>query len=310
MTPHVGAARRGRRDRLKLGIGLPTFHGNQVSAAEELEWARLADEAGFHTLTVHDKPNHDTWEPLITLAAVAVVTRRARLLTASLLLPTRDEALVAKQSLVVDQVSNGRLDLGVSVGLREDDFELYGREMRGRGRRFERQLERLLELWATARETRETGAGPGPAPIQDPHPRLWVGGYTDAAIARAVRFGDGYFFGAPGLAVMAARIPLVRAASRAAGRDALPIAGLAYILPTVDDAEIAEGERLLTRYYGPSGKPFRERVITGSNDQVLQAVRAYEEAGLDFLHLLPVSTSLGIVERLASDVLPSFGGQA
>ena len=295
---------------MRLGIGLPTFHGNQVSAAEELEWARLADDAGFHTLTVHDKPNHDTWEPLITLAAVAVVTRRARLLTASLLLPTRDEALVAKQSLVVDQVSNGRLDLGVSVGMREDDFELFGREMRGRGRRFEGQVERILALWATARETRETGAGIGPAPIQEPHPRLWIGGYTDAAVARAVRFGDGYFFGAPGLAVMAARIPMVRAAAAAAGRDPLPIAGLAYVLPTEDEAELAEGERLLTRYYGPGGKPFRERVITGSKEAVIEAVRAYEDAGLDLLHLLPVSTSIRTVERLAADVLPSFGGAA
>jgi alkanesulfonate monooxygenase SsuD/methylene tetrahydromethanopterin reductase-like flavin-dependent oxidoreductase (luciferase family) len=291
---------------VKLGIGLPTFHGNQVPAADELEWARVADAAGFDTLSVHDKPNHDTWEPLISLAAVAVVTTRARLLTASLLLPTRDEALVAKQSLVVDQLSNGRLDLGVSVGVREDDYELFGREMRGRGRRFEQQLERLLALWAIARETRESGAGVGPAPIQDPHPRLWIGGYTDAAIDRAVRFGDGYFFGAPGLAHMAERIPVVRAAAQAAGRGSLPIAGLAYVLPTEDPARMAEGQRLLTRYYGPGGKPFHERVITGSSAQVVDAVAAYAEAGLDTLHLLLASTSIRDVERLATDVLPAF----
>jgi len=291
---------------LKLGIGLPTFHGNQVSAADELEWARVADGAGFHTLSVHDKPNHDTWEPLITLAAVAVVTSRARLLTGSLLLPTRDEALVAKQSLVVDQLSNGRLDLGVSVGTRADDYELFGREMRGRGRRFEGQLERLLELWAIARETRESGAGVGPAPIQDPHPRLWIGGYADAAIERAVRFGDGYFFGAPGLAHMAERIPVVREAARAAGRGSLPIAGLAYVLPTEDAAAMAEGQRLLARYYGPGGKPFRERVITGSTAAVVDSVGAYAAAGLDILHLLLASTSIHDVERLATDVLPAF----
>jgi alkanesulfonate monooxygenase SsuD/methylene tetrahydromethanopterin reductase-like flavin-dependent oxidoreductase (luciferase family) len=291
---------------VKLGIGLPTFHGNQVPAADELEWARVADAAGFDTLSVHDKPNHDTWEPLITLAAVAVVTTRARLLTASLLLPTRDEALVAKQSLVVDQLSNGRLDLGVSVGVREDDYELFGREMRGRGRRFELQLERLLALWAIARETRDTGAGVGPAPIQDPHPRLWIGGYADAAIDRAVRFGDGYFFGAPGLAHMAERIPVVREAARAAGRESFPIAGLAYVLPTEDAARMTEGQRLLTRYYGPGGKPFHERVITGLAGQVVDAVSAYAEAGLDILHLLLASTSIRDVERLASDVLPAF----
>ena len=128
---------------------------------------------------------------------MAVATRRVRLLTASLLLPPRDEALVAKQALVIDRLSNGRLDLGVSVGGREDDFELLGRPMAGRGSRFEGQLRRILALWAEASATAASGARMGPAPVQDPHPPLWVGGYAPAAAARAIALGDGYFFGVP-----------------------------------------------------------------------------------------------------------------
>ena len=293
---------------MKLGIGPPTFHGNLVGGGELFDWARQADVAGFHSLALHDKPNSDTWEPLAVVGGLAAVTSRVRLVTTAILLPTRDEALVAKQALVVDRLSEGRLDLGVSVGARADDFELFGRPMAGRGRRFEDQLARVLELWAAARATADSGSAMGPAPVQDPHPPLWVGGYADAAIARAVRFGSGYIFGAPGAAVMAQRIPHIREAAAAAGRGTFPIAGLAYILPTDDPDELAAGEGLLRRYYGSLHKPFTEMVMTGTGDALVAAVRRYEEAGLDVLHVLPVTTSREAVDRLARDVLPAFEG--
>ena len=107
---------------------------------------------------------------------------------------------------------------------------------------------------------------------------------------------------------MAARIPVIREAARAAGRSTFPIAGLAYILPTEDPAELAEGERLLTRYYGSLWKPFDKMVTSGSTEQVIDALRGYAAAGVDVLHLLPVSMSIRTVERLASDVLPEFHG--
>jgi alkanesulfonate monooxygenase SsuD/methylene tetrahydromethanopterin reductase-like flavin-dependent oxidoreductase (luciferase family) len=292
---------------VKLGIGLPTWMGNQLEASEVLDWARAAEDAGFHAVTVHDKPNHDTWDPLAALAAVAAVTRRIRLVTAALLLPPRDEALVAKQALVIDQLSGGRLDLGVAVGARPDDFELFGRPMAGRGRRFAAQLERVRALWRGAVETAESGKAMGPAPVQPGGPMLWVGGYQPAAIDRAVRFGDGYIFGAPGVQAMTDRIPTIRAASVAAGRAEHPIAGLAYVLPSEDAAELAAGEALMKRYYGdPLHRPFEQLVHSGSGEQVLEAVRGYEAAGVDVLHLIPVTRSLAGIDRIARDVLPSF----
>lgn len=291
---------------MKLGIGLPTYLGNLVSAADMLEWARYADQAGFHALAVHDKPNHDTWEPLTTLAAVAAVTSRVRLATAALLLPTRDEALVAKQAAVVDQVSNGRLDLGLALGARPDDYELFGRPIAGRGRTFERQLRRIQELWDGAVTTRDTGSSSGPAPVQTPHPPLWIGGYTQAAVVRAIRSGDGYLFGAPGVQLMRERIPQIREAAAAAGRSGFPIAGLAYVLPSTDPDELADGERLLVRYYGTLRKPFPELVHSGPADKLIEALRRYEEAGLDVLHVIPASRTISSVDRLARDVLPAF----
>ena len=292
---------------MQLGIGLPTYLGNLVGPGDLLDWARRAEAAGFHAVSVHDRPLSDTWEPLVTLAAVAAVTERIRLATTAVILPTRDEALLVKQAAVVDAVSGGRLDLGVGVGARADDFELFGRPFAGRGRTFERQLERMAALWRDAVGTAATGSAMGPAPARRPRPRLWVGGYAPAAAGRAIRFGDGYIFGAPGLATMARRTPEIKAAAAAAGRPDFPVAGLAYVLASTDRAETDEAERLLTRYYRTLAKPFGELVAVGDDEVLRATIAGYRAAGLDLLHLIPVSRSADQVERLARIALAGGG---
>jgi alkanesulfonate monooxygenase SsuD/methylene tetrahydromethanopterin reductase-like flavin-dependent oxidoreductase (luciferase family) len=284
---------------MQIGIGLPTYLGNLVEPADVLDWARRAEAAGFAALAVHDRPASDTWEPLVTLAALATATERVRLVTTAIILPTRDEALLAKQAAVVDRQSGGRLDLGVGVGLRPDDFELFGRPFAGRGRTFVRQLERMTSLWRDAIESAASGTAMGPAPVQRPRPRLWVGGYAPAAPERAILHGDGYMFGAPGLATMARRTPEIKAAAATAGRPDFPVAGLAYVLASTSSSEIDEAERLLTRYYRALAKPFRELVAIGHDDSIAATIDGYRAAGLDVLHLMPVSRSAAQVERLA-----------
>jgi hypothetical protein len=118
---------------MKMGIGLPNTMAFETDRRLMLEWARRADEAGFDVLGTIDEPNFDSWDPLVTLAGAAGVTERARLATTILQLPPRNEVLVAKQAAVVDQLSGGRLVLGLAQGGREDDFEVFGAEFEGRG---------------------------------------------------------------------------------------------------------------------------------------------------------------------------------
>lgn len=106
---------------MKLGIGLPNTLAHGTDRRLMLDWFRMADEAGFYSLSTIDKPNYDSWDPLTTLAGVSGVTERSRLATTMLQLPNRNEVLVAKQAAVIDQLSGGRLDLGVSIGGRKDD---------------------------------------------------------------------------------------------------------------------------------------------------------------------------------------------
>ncbi|MGH3115497.1 MAG: LLM class flavin-dependent oxidoreductase, partial [Gaiellaceae bacterium] len=136
---------------MKLGIGLPNTMAFETDRRLMLDWARLADEAGFHTLGTIDKPAYDSWDPLVTLAGVAGVTERARLATTILQLPNRNETLVAKHAAVVDRLSGGRLDLGVAQGGREDDYELFGASFAGRSQRLEEQVARMRKVWADAR---------------------------------------------------------------------------------------------------------------------------------------------------------------
>jgi alkanesulfonate monooxygenase SsuD/methylene tetrahydromethanopterin reductase-like flavin-dependent oxidoreductase (luciferase family) len=284
---------------MRLGIGLPTYLGNEIEPGAVLDWARRAEAAGFDAVAAHDRPHADTWDPIATLAAVAAVTEQVRLATTVVLLPTRDEALLVKQAAVIDVISGGRLDLGVGVGGRANDFELFGRPFSGRGREYERQLGRIDELWQGAVETRQAGTSLGPAPVQRPRPRLWVGGYAAESTDRAIRFGDGYIFGAAGIEAMTRRTPEIKAAAAAAGRSDFPVAGLAYVLSSTDAREIDEAERLLTRYYGSLHKPFRELVSVGDDETIAATIGAYRAAGLDIIHLIPVARSADQIERIA-----------
>jgi alkanesulfonate monooxygenase SsuD/methylene tetrahydromethanopterin reductase-like flavin-dependent oxidoreductase (luciferase family) len=211
---------------MKIGIGLPNTMAFETDRRLMLEWARRADEAGFDVLGTIDEPNFDSWDPLVTLAGAAGVTERARLATTILQLPPRNEVLVAKQAAVVDQLSGGRLVLGLAQGGREDDFEVFGAEFEGRSERFERQVARIREIWQTARESDRDHGVIGPPPVQEPGSPIWAGALQPKAVERAARVADGFIFGTIGAEYMKQLTPQVRGAFEAQGKPNAEIAGL------------------------------------------------------------------------------------
>jgi len=109
----------------------------------------LPGRAGFSTLGTIDRVVYDKYEPLMALAAAAAVTERIGLCTSVLLGPLRPNAAeLAKQALSLNALSGGRFTLGIGLGGREDDYELSGIEMAGRGKRLDAMLERMQEIWA------------------------------------------------------------------------------------------------------------------------------------------------------------------
>jgi alkanesulfonate monooxygenase SsuD/methylene tetrahydromethanopterin reductase-like flavin-dependent oxidoreductase (luciferase family) len=294
---------------MKLGIGLPNTMAHDVDRTLMLQWARLADEAGFDVLGTIDKPNFDSWDPLVTLAGVASVTERARLATSILLLPPRNEVLVAKHAAVVDQLSGGRLVLGLSQGGREDDFQLLGTgdEFKGRSERFEHQVARIREIWRDARQSDRDHGVAGPPPVQDPGPPIWVGALTEKAMERAARVGDGFIFGTAGAEFMKQMTPKVREAFAARGKNDIEVAGLAYVA-VGDDAQAAleEGTHHVVRYYGQLWTEPENLIHHGPGQKIAEEVRAYAEAGIDTLILFAEVPRLDQVEQLAEHVLPAY----
>jgi alkanesulfonate monooxygenase SsuD/methylene tetrahydromethanopterin reductase-like flavin-dependent oxidoreductase (luciferase family) len=292
---------------MKLGIGLPNTLAPEVDRRLLLEWARLADEAGFYVLGTIDKPNYDSWDPLVSIAAAAAVTERARVATTILQLPNRSEVLVAKQAAVIDRLSEGRLVLGLAQGGRKDDYDIVGARFRGRSRRFERQVGRIREIWRHARESDRDRGVLGPPPLQEPGPPIWVGAGQPKALERAVRAGDGYIFGTTGPEVMAQLTPQLREDFAAIGRPDATIAGLAYCGVGDDpQAALAEAAHHVLRYYGELWTEPENLIHHGPAQRIAEDVARYDEAGLDVLILFAEIPSLEQVEQLAEHVLPAY----
>lgn len=292
---------------MKLGIGLPNTLAHETDRHLFLSWARLADEAGFHTLGTIDKPNYDSWDPLTTLAAAAPVTERARLATTILQLPNRNETLVAKQAAVIDQVSGGRLDLGVAVGGREDDYEIFEAHFRGKGRRLAQQVERIREIWTEARSSDHDHGVLGPPPVQKPGPPIWIGASSEPALRRALDLGDGFIFGTSGANRMADMTPKLREEAAKLGKENFTVAGLAYVGVGDDPTKaLEEAAHHVLRYYGRLWGDPAEIIHHGPGPSIAEDVAKYAESRIDLLILFPEIPDLTQVERLAEDVLPAY----
>jgi alkanesulfonate monooxygenase SsuD/methylene tetrahydromethanopterin reductase-like flavin-dependent oxidoreductase (luciferase family) len=179
---------------MRVGVWMPTAMPFELERSFFLDWVRLADQAGFDTLSSLDRPNYDMWDPLASLAGAAAVTQRIRLATTTLPLPNRNEVLVAKQA-VIDRLSDGRLTLGVSLGTRPDDYQVFGATLEHRVTRFRHQVATLRRVWAEARHSDREQGLLGPPPVQDPGPPIWIGALAEWARQRAVELGDGFVFG-------------------------------------------------------------------------------------------------------------------
>src|ERR687884_392235 len=167
---------------MDIGIGLPaTIPGTRGSLV--LDWAKRSDSGRFSSLGILDRLVYPNYEPLITLAAAAAVTERVRLMSTVLIAPLRGAGVLAKQAASIDALSGGRLTLGVSVGIREDDFQAAPASFHDRARRFEEQLDLMKRVWSG--QPVGDGVGPmGPTPARAGGPELLIGGLSPAAHRR------------------------------------------------------------------------------------------------------------------------------
>jgi len=283
---------------MQIGIGLPgTIPG--VTGEFILDWAKLAEVGPFSSLGVLDRLVYPNYESLITLAAVAGVTQRMRLMTTILIAPLRNTAILAKQAASIDALSNGRLTLGLGVGGREDDFLAAQVPFHERGKRFDEQLATMTSIWSGQPLSEKVGAI-GPSPVQQGGPELLIGGNSPRAIKRIGRWGNGFISGGGGPDAARKGYSAAEQAWKEAGRPGKPrFVGATYYGLGPDAAEKAA--QYIRHYYSFIG-PIADRLassVPSTPDAVKGAMRAFSDAGVDELILWPTIPNLNQVELLA-----------
>jgi probable F420-dependent oxidoreductase len=163
------------------------------------------------------------YEPLVLFSYLAGVTKTLEFLTAMIIAPQRQTALIAKQAANLDVFCGGRLRIGVGTGWNPVEYEALGMPWEDRGARLDEQIRVLRRLWSEENVTENgkyhkiSDAGLAPMPLQRPIP-IWIGGAAAPAIRRAARLGDGWM---PFLSAEGAedKLGAYQEAVRAAGRD-------------------------------------------------------------------------------------------
>lgn len=168
-----------------------------------VEQCRLAEELGFEACWVNDHQateGDNYWpSPLVRLTSIAEGTESLELVTSVLILPLYHPLHVAQEAAMVDNISNGRLTLGVGLGYVEKEFDAFGVPMSERAGRMIEGLQFLDEFLA-AEEPISFSCPffevddwqPLPQTAQEPRPTLWVGGWGDKQLARSVSFSDAW----------------------------------------------------------------------------------------------------------------------
>jgi len=189
---------------MRFGVWLPNCR--HLATPEIIRGTAVrAEELGYDSVWVSDHvvvpraniPNFGTtiFDPLVTLGVVAGATRRVQLGTTVLIVPYRNAVVTAKMVSSLDALSGGRVVLGVGAGWVAAESAMLGVPFAERGAMTDEYLRAMQELWTSPTPSfagRYTQFGDvvfEPKPIQKPHPPIWVGGHSRAALRRAAEFG-------------------------------------------------------------------------------------------------------------------------
>ncbi len=218
-------------------------------------------------------------EQITTLAYLAGITERIRLVTSVMIIPYRNPILTAKMLATLDLLSKGRLILGAGVGWMEEEFELLETPpFAERGAVTDEYLRAFIELWTKDDPTFDgkyvnfSGITFLPKPVQKPYPPIWIGGQSKPAIRRAARIGNCWHpVGAIPAAPLepeqlAQNLVTLREYAEKAGRDP-------------SDIQVSVKAPL---YDSGSSSDVRRR-FAGSADEVRQDVQTYAEVGVTHL---------------------------
>ena len=306
-----------------FGVALENFTPatSEPSIDKILAYAAAAESLGFTSVWAWDhillgtKRPFPFLESLATLTAIATRTRRLQLGIGVLVLPLRNPVILAKELASLDQISQGRLVLGLAAGWYEREFQACGVPFAERGRIFVKHLDILKRLWT---EDSVNGSVDNyvfnqavmrPKPAQRPHPPLFIGGYVDRVLRRVARHGDGWltYFYTP--ETFRATWAKIRGFAVEQGRDPAELRNVSQ-LPICVAASYEEADRTIRDFIGryfdvaPWSESTPDSAIRGTPAQCAEQLAAHLEAGVEHIVLIPSGYRTDQLEVIAREVLP------
>lgn len=306
---------------MRFAISIPQFvEDGQFDADRFRSFLKRAEELPFESAWVGEQVIGTMPElgPIETLTYAAACTERIRLGCAAFVLPLYSPVHFAKSVSSLDQLSGGRLEVGITVGGRFRMFSAFNVDPGSLAARFTEEVQLLEALWSQPRVNFEgrfwqlRDAAMEPKPVQKPRPPLWFGASSPAALRRAVTLGDGFMgAGSQTTEQFAEQVGIVRKALEDQGRDpaTFKIAKRVYI--GVDgDRERARMRmnEAMVRMYGYFRMPNLDVLaISGTSADCVNALRKVQSAGAELILFNPLFDDAEQMERLADEVMPNLG---
>jgi alkanesulfonate monooxygenase SsuD/methylene tetrahydromethanopterin reductase-like flavin-dependent oxidoreductase (luciferase family) len=247
----------------------------------------------------------------------AACTHRLRLGCAVFVSTLHSPVHLAKSLSTLDQLSRGRLEIGVSTGGKGRPFAAFGVDPARYVARFTEGLALMKALWTEPRVTADGEfwqlhqAGMEPKPFQKPYPPLWFGASGPASLRRAARLGSG-FFGAGSMptAKFADQVQIVREALAELGRPATDFRIAKRVYIAVDSDAGRARKRInaeLERLYGHRSADTEAAAIAGPAADCVRELRKVADAGAELILFTPMFDPAEHAERLAAEVMPQLG---
>jgi probable F420-dependent oxidoreductase len=308
---------------MRFGISIPQFYGDgEFDPGAYRSYFARVEELGFESAWAQEGVFGASPQlaPLEAMTYAAACTRRMRLGCVVFVSTLHSPVHLAKSLSTLDQLSRGRLDVGIGTGGKGRPFAAFGISEDRYVARFTEGLAVMKALWTQPRVTFDgefwqlKDAAMEPKPFQKPYPPVWFGANGEPALRRAVRLGDGFFgAGSAPTASFADQVRIVRDALAKAGRSpaSFPIAKRVYI--GVDDDQDRARERVngaMERIYGRRVPAIEAAAIAGTPQDCAREVDAVVEAGAELVLFTTVFEPAEQAERLAAEVIPRVSAGA
>ena len=299
---------------MKFGVTIPNNWGIE-DPQQVLNFGPMAEELGYDSVWVMDHlfntgyirerlEGKPYYHPLSTLSYLAATTKRVMLGTSVLVLPYHNPVELAKYAASLDQISGGRVTLGVGVGAMTEEFAALGIPMRERGSLTTECIAIMKELWTNPNPCYESKRWKfsellfSPKPLQKPHIPLWIGGSSPGALRRAATQGDGWHPTGVSPEEFSIGRREIEEMAAAAGRE--------------PDSLTMSLRIEVEAHGGPSSSRAagRARLLGGDSEAMAATIAAYETAGVQHMVLAlntgDVAEITNLMETIARDVLPRF----